>query len=162
MSTRQRSRPTAPLATGALTFLFTDIEGSTKLWETQPEAMRAALARHDALLRRCIEANEGRIFKTAGDAFCAAFPTAADAITAALAAQQTLRAEQRQQLGPILVTMALHTGAAEQRDGDYFGPPLNHVARLLAVAHGGQTLLSSNSPRNSSCCLTLRPRRYSA
>ena len=142
MSTRQSSRSKAPLATGALTFLFTDIEGSTKLWEIQPEAMRAALARHDALLRRCIEANEGRIFKTAGDAFCAAFAAAADAIRAALAAQQTLHAEQRPQLGPILVRMALHTGTAEQRDGDYFGPPLNHVARLLAVAHGGQTLLS--------------------
>jgi len=150
MSTRQRSRLTQPLATGTLTFLFTDIEGSTKLWEVQPEPMRAALVRHDALLRRCIEASEGRIFKTAGDAFCAAFATAADAVRAALAAQLALRAERWPQLAPILVRMALHTGAAEQRDGDYFGPALNHVARLLVAAHGGQTLLSQTT--HELCC----------
>jgi class 3 adenylate cyclase len=125
-----------------VTFLFTDIEGSTKLWEAQPETMRAALARHDALLRRCIETNQGKVFKTAGDAFCAVFATATDAVCAALAAQQALRAERWPEHAAIRARMALHTGAAELRDGDYFGPPLNHVARLLAIGHGGQALLS--------------------
>ena len=128
--------------TGTVTFLFTDIEGSTRLWEAQPETMRAALARHDALLRRCIETNQGHVFKTLGDAFCAVFATATDAVAAALAAQQVLHAERWPEDAAIRARMALHTGAAELRDGDYFGPPLNHVARLLAIGHGGQTLLS--------------------
>ncbi len=128
--------------TGTVTFLFTDIEGSTRLWEAQPETMRAALARHDALLRRCIETNQGHVFKTAGDAFCAVFATATDAVGAALAAQQGLHAERWPEHAAIRARMALHTGAAELREGDYFGPPLNHVARLLAMGHGGQTLLS--------------------
>jgi TolB-like protein/class 3 adenylate cyclase/Tfp pilus assembly protein PilF len=128
--------------TGTVTFLFTDIEGSTRLWQAQPETMRSALARHDALLRRCIDTNRGHVFKTAGDAFCAVFATATDAIGAALTAQQALQAERWPEHAAIRARMALHTGAAELRDGDYFGPPLNHVARLLAIGHGGQTLLS--------------------
>jgi TolB-like protein/Tfp pilus assembly protein PilF len=127
---------------GTVTFLFTDIEGSTRLWETQREAMAQALPRHDALLRQCIESRGGHIFKTAGDAFCAAFDTAASAVEAALAAQQTLGRERWPEAAVIRSRMALHTGAAEMRDGDYFGPPLNQVARILAVGHGGQTLLS--------------------
>jgi TolB-like protein/class 3 adenylate cyclase/Flp pilus assembly protein TadD len=125
-----------------VTFLFTDIEGSTRLWATQHDAMKASLARHDALLRQCIEARGGFVFKTGGDAFCAAFPTAGSALDAALAAQRALRAEPWPEQAVIRVRMALHTGAAELRGGDYFGPPLNHVARLLAAGHGGQTLLS--------------------
>src|SRR6266851_3724136 len=141
MSSKQRSRvPTPP--TGTVTFLFTDIEGSTRLWETQREAMTTALERHDALLRQCIESRGGHIFKTIGDAFCAAFATAESAVDAAFVAQRSLHAERWPEHAPIRVRMALHTGAAEMRDGDYFGPPLNHVARLLAVGHGGQTLLS--------------------
>ena len=134
------SVPTLP--SGTVTFLFTDIEGSTRLWETQREAMTAALARHDALLRQCIESHGGHIFKTAGDAFCAAFATAASAIEAALAAQRLLRTERWPEQAPIRARMALHTGAAEIRGGDYFGGPLNQVARLLAAAHGGQTIVS--------------------
>lgn len=139
-----RPRVVAPTRspTGTLTFLFTDIEGSTKLWEAQPETMRAALARHDALLRRCIEANQGQVFKTVGDAFCAVFAIATDAVGAALTAQQALHAERWPEHATIRSRIALHTGAAELRDGDYFGPPLNHVARLLAIGHGGQALLS--------------------
>src|SRR5215475_2416262 len=140
------SRPGArspPLPSGTVTFLFTDIEGSTQLWATQHEAMRTALARHDALLREAIEAHGGRVFKTVGDAFCAAFATAPGAIEAALGAQRALRAELWPQQAPIRTRIALHTGAAEFRDDDYFGPPLNHVARLLAVGHGGQTLVSA-------------------
>src|SRR5918998_3986272 len=81
------------LPTGTVTFLFTDIEGSTRRWEEQPAAMQAALARHDALLRGAIEAHAGYVFKTIGDAFCATFPSAAQALTAALDAQQALHAE---------------------------------------------------------------------
>src|SRR5262249_2461188 len=85
---------TTSLPTGTVTFLFTDIEGSTQLWEQHPDAMRLALAPHDACLTAAIESNHGQVFKTVGDAFCAAFATAADALDAALAAQQTLRALQ--------------------------------------------------------------------
>ena len=127
---------------GTLTFLFTDIEGSTRLWETHPEAMRLAVARHDQLLRQSIAARSGYVFKTGGDAFCAAFASAAEAIAAALSAQQAVHAERWPEGLEIRVRMALHTGAAELRDGDYFGPPLNYVARLLATGHGAQTLVS--------------------
>src|SRR5260221_250550 len=78
------------LPSGTVTFLFTDIEGSTRLWEEQPDTMRLALTRHDALLRAAIETNGGVVFKTIGDAFCAAFPTAHQAFEAALSAQQSL------------------------------------------------------------------------
>jgi len=128
--------------TGTVTFLFTDIEGSTRLWATQHDAMRASLARHDTLLRECIETHSGHIFKTGGDAFCAVFATATDAVGAALAAQQALHAERWSEHAAVRARMALHTGAAELRHGDYFGTPLSHVARLLAAAHGGQTLVS--------------------
>jgi predicted ATPase/class 3 adenylate cyclase len=127
---------------GTITFLLTDIEGSTRLWEEHPEAMRQALARHDALLRQAIEQNSGVVFKTVGDAFCAAFATAPDALAAAIAAQCALAAEPWQQRLALRVRMALHTGTAELRDNDYFGPSLNRVARLLAIGSGGQVLLS--------------------
>jgi class 3 adenylate cyclase len=129
----------APAPTGTVTFLFTDIEGSTRLWERNPEAMQAALIRHDALLREAIDAHGGYTFKTVGDAFCAAFASPLDAIRAAVDGQRALAREVPQ----IRVRMAIHSGAAELRGGDYFGPALNRVARLLAAGHGGQTLLSS-------------------
>ena len=141
MSSKPRSSPPT-LPSGTVTFLFTDIEGSTRLWATQHDAMRASLARHDALLREHIEAHGGHVFKTVGDAFCAAFATATSAVEAALAAQRSLRAERWPEQAAIRARVALHTGAAEIRDGDYFGPPLNQVARLLAAGHGGQTLVS--------------------
>jgi predicted ATPase/class 3 adenylate cyclase/Tfp pilus assembly protein PilF len=128
--------------TGTVTFLFTDIEGSTRMWERSPQAMQAALARHDELLRRAIEEHGGYVFKTVGDAFCCAFPTAPDALEAALDTQRLLLKERWGKSGPLRVRMALHMGAAEERDGDYFGPPVNRVARLLSAAHGGQVLLS--------------------
>ncbi len=130
------------LPTGTVTFLFTDIQGSTKLWEEHPEAMRLALARHDALLRKAVEDNEGVVFKTIGDAFCSAFATAPEALRAALTAQQQFYAEVWPQSLTLKLRMALHTGAAESRDNDYFGQPLNRVARLLSTGYGGQTLLS--------------------
>jgi predicted ATPase/class 3 adenylate cyclase len=128
--------------TGTVTFLFTDIEGSTKLWEDNAPAMQAALARHDGLLKWAIEEHGGYVFKTVGDAYCAAFPTAADALEAALEAQRRLLSSESEETGPFRVRMALHMGAAEERDGDYFGPPVNRVARLLSAAHRGQVLLS--------------------
>jgi predicted ATPase/class 3 adenylate cyclase len=128
--------------TGTLTFLFTDIEGSSRMWESSPQAMQAALARHDELLKQAIEEHGGYIFKTVGDAFCCAFLTAPDALEAALGAQRLLLKERWAESDPLNVRMALHIGAAEERDGDYFGPPLNRVARLLSAAHGGQVLLS--------------------
>ncbi len=137
------ARTATPLPTGTLTFLFTDIEGSTRLWQAAPVAMQAALARHDAIVRHGVETRGGHVFKAAGDAFCAAFATPWLALEAALAVQQALAIEPWPAQAPIRVRMALHTGAAEMRDGDYFGPPLNHVARLLSAGHGGQTLVSS-------------------
>jgi predicted ATPase/class 3 adenylate cyclase/Tfp pilus assembly protein PilF len=128
--------------TGTVTFLFTDIEGSTRMWERSPQAMQAALARHDEILRGATEQHGGYIFKTVGDAFCCAFPTAPDALEAALDGQWLLLKERWAESDPLRVRMALHMGAAEERDGDYFGPPVNRVARLLSAGHGGQVLLS--------------------
>jgi LuxR family maltose regulon positive regulatory protein len=130
------------LPTGTITFLFTDIEGSTQLWEQYPRAMLAALTRHDAILRQAVESQGGAMFKTVGDSVHAVFARASDALDAALAAQRALHAEPWVETGPLRVRMALHTGAAELRDGDYFGAALNRVARILALGHGGQTLLS--------------------
>ena len=129
------------LPTGTVTFLFTDIEGSTRLWETQHAAMQQALAHHDAIMRDAIEANDGYLVKTTGDGVHAAFAIAADAIAACLAAQRALKAHAWGELR-IKSRMALHSGTAEQRDGDYYGPALNRAARLMAAGHGGQILLS--------------------
>ena len=129
-----------------VTFLFTDIQGSTRLWEQHPEAMKLALARHDAILRHAIESHGGHVFKTVGDAFYAAFTSAPEAVSAALDAQRALHAEAQKAAagGPVIrVRMGLHSGAVEARDNDYFGPPLNRVARLMSAGHGGQTLLSA-------------------
>ena len=124
------------LPSGTVTFLFTDIEGSTKLWQDYPDAMRPALARHDVLLWEAMTQNDGFVFKTVGDAFYSAFATAPEAMRAALAAQVALAAEPWSAGTELRVRMALHTGSAEERDGDYYGPPLNRVARLLAAGHG--------------------------
>src|SRR5258708_2087875 len=106
------------LPSGTVTFLFTDIEGSTKLWEQQPLAMKGALSRHDELLHQAITSHDGYIFKTVGDAFCAAFANPVDALAAALDAQRGLRAPLSSL--QIKARMALHTGTSEERDGDYF------------------------------------------
>lgn len=125
------------------TFLFTDIEGSTTLWERFPERMRSALARHDSILRDVIERHGGSVFKTVGDSFCSVFATAGDAVAAAAAAQRAILDEAWKEIDePIRVRMAIHSGSAESRDGDFFGQTLNRVARMLAAAHGGQIVLS--------------------
>jgi TolB-like protein/class 3 adenylate cyclase/Flp pilus assembly protein TadD len=132
----------APPPTGTLTFLFTDIEGSTRLWESNPDGMRVALARHDVLLRRAVGARSGQIFKTGGDAFYAVFDDVANALAAALDGQRALVEEPWPDGARIMVRMALNSGLAERREGDYFGPTLNRVARVLAAGHGGQILLT--------------------
>jgi predicted ATPase/class 3 adenylate cyclase len=129
------------LPTGTVTFLFTDIEGSTQLWEKYPGAMKDALAAHDSILRAAIESNGGQVIKTTGDGIHGVFEKAIDAVHATLAAQRAFK-------GPICdmhikVRMGLHTGEAELRASDYYGQALNRAARILSVGHGGQVLLSS-------------------
>ena len=126
----------------ALTFLFTDIERSSELWETHPQAMGRALAQHDSLLTGIFQEHGGTVFKTVGDAFCVAFAHAQEAVSAAFATQKGLAEAAWEETGPLRVRIAVHSGVAELRDGDYFGPTLNRVARVLSVGHGGQTLLT--------------------
>ncbi len=133
------------LPTGTVTFLFSDIEGSTQRWERYREAMATALQRHDELMQDAIARRGGFTFKTIGDAFCSAFTLATDAIAAALAAQRALAVEDFSAVEGLRVRMAAHTGHAEARDGDYFGPAVNRVARLLAIGHGGQVLVSGTT-----------------
>ncbi len=128
---------------GTVTFLFTDIVDSSRLWEAQRDEMRVSLARHDALMRRCIEDYGGYVVKTTGDGFHAAFADVAGAIEAAIACQKAMHAEPWPSAAILRVRMALHTGAAELRDGDYYGPAVNRAARLAALGSGGQTLLSA-------------------
>jgi class 3 adenylate cyclase len=127
---------------GTVTLLFTDVEGSTQLWDTERDLMGAALRRHDEILRETLEEVGGYVFKTVGDSFCAAFSAARAGLDAALTAQRTLAAQAWPTSRPLLVRMGLHAGVCEERDGDYFGPAVNRVARLLAVAKGGQVLVS--------------------
>ena len=119
---------TSNLPGGTVTFLFTDIEGSTQLWETHPEAMKAALARHDDLLRSVVEANHGQVIRTTGDGLHAVFASASEAVAAVVTAQRALHAEAWLETGPVRVRMGLHTGEAELRADDYFGTALNRAA----------------------------------
>lgn len=120
------------------TFLFTDVEGSTRMWEQDASIMSSVLARHDAILHEAVKNCGGEVFKTIGDAFCAVFTVPTAALSAAIAAQKRLRMENL----PLRVRMSLNTGWAEERDDDYFGPTLNRTARILSAAHGTQILLS--------------------
>ena len=133
-------KPQAPL--GTVTFLFTDIEGSTVRWEQHPQAMKVAQSLHDNILRDAIETNGGYIFQTIGDAVCAAFPTAPQAVVAASFAQRALYRQDWGEVGTLRVRMALHTGDAGSTDGTYSGPAFDRTARLLPIGHGGQTLLT--------------------
>ncbi len=132
----------APVPTGMVAFLFSDIEGSTLRWDAYGEAMREALRRHDEILRVEIASRRGYVFKTIGDAFCAAFWTAGEALDAAVGAQRRIAAEGFEGVGGLRVRMAIAAGEADERDGDYFGTAVNRVARLLGATHGGQVLLS--------------------
>jgi hypothetical protein len=124
------------LPTGTVTFLFTDIEASTPRWETDAAAMGADLAVHDEVLRAAIAGHRGFVFKHTGDGVCAAFWSASEAVAAAVEAQRELR---------LPVRVGIATGAAELRGGDYFGPPLNRVARVMAAGHGGQILVAAST-----------------
>lgn len=136
------------LPSGTVTFLFTDIEGSTRLWQLFPDAMGAALSRHHALLTASIERHGGYLFQVIGDGCCAAFAVASDGLAAALEAQRTLRTERWDGVDCLSVRMALHTGAAKVREGEFksgeyvSGITLSRVSRILSAGHGGQVLLS--------------------
>ncbi|HEY4433147.1 MAG TPA: adenylate/guanylate cyclase domain-containing protein [Candidatus Cybelea sp.] len=133
------------LPTGTVAFLFSDIEGSTRRWDAYGDAMRDALRRHDEILRMEIERRRGYVFKTIGDAFCAAFWNVEDALTAAVAAQRRLAGQDFAAVENVLVRMAINDGEADERSGDYFGSAVNRTARLLSAGHGGQVLLSGHS-----------------
>jgi predicted ATPase/class 3 adenylate cyclase len=140
---RERIKPSHPI-THLATFLFTDIEGSTKLWETAPEKMKLAIQRHHAILQGAVISKGGTVFQIVGDAFCAAFPTVLSAVSAAITAQQELHREQWDLPFPIRVRMGIHTGEAERTSNTEYAsnPTLNRVARISSAAHGGQILLS--------------------
>ena len=127
---------TAVAPSGVVTFLFTDVEGSTRRWEADANAMRVALAAHDEVLRYAIEAHGGFLFKHTGDGVCAAFASPTGAVDAAVAAQRALE---------LPVRMGIATGEAELREGDYFGAVLNRAARVMAAGHGGQILLADST-----------------
>ena len=136
------SAPGVALPDAPLTFLFTDVEGSTRLWERNPEQMRSALARHDVILRAAIAASDGDVVKSTGDGLMAVFAVPIAAVTAGIAAQRALRDEPWPTGCAIRVRMGIHTGEAESRGGDFFGPAVNRTARIMAAGHGGQVLLS--------------------
>src|SRR5215208_1832404 len=127
---------------GTVAFLFTDIEESTRLWETHQETTRAAVDRHFTILRAAVTAENGVLFKTIGDAVQAAFETVPDAVAAAVAAQLALRREDWGDLGSLRVRMAIHAGEATPQDGDYLAPALNRLARVLGAGDGEQILLT--------------------
>src|SRR3954453_10108463 len=135
----------AELPTGTVTFLFTDIEGSTALGEQYPEAMRRALIRHDLLVEQVVAEHSGHVVRPRGegDSRFAVFARATDAVAAAAALQQALHSEPWPTPLPLRVRLALHTGEADLREGDYYGSAVNRCARLRAVAHGGQALVSN-------------------
>lgn len=134
-----------PPPTGTLTFLFTDIEGSTRRWEAEPLTMERCLEAHDRIVRAAISSHDGFVFGTAGDGFAAAFARAGDAVAAATDAQLRLGGEPWTGGEPIRVRMGMHTGEAAERGGDYFGSAVNLAARLMGAGHGGQVLVSETT-----------------
>src|SRR5262245_34056750 len=131
------------LPSGTVTFLFTDIEGSTRLFQQHPEAMKLAMVRHGALLEGAIARYRGQVFHVVGDGFCSVFEHAPDALAAALEAQRAIYRESWGELGTLRVRMGLHAGTAEARGGDYVASlTLARAQRVAAAGHGGQTLLS--------------------
>lgn len=133
--------------TGTVTFLFTDIQGSTALWERHPEQMRQAVRRHDEVVRCVVEERGGYVFTTAGDSFASCFDAAVDAAEAAVGIQRACRDEPWPEVAVIAVRCGLHTGVADERDGDYFGQAPNRAARIMAAANAGQILCSTVTAR---------------
>jgi class 3 adenylate cyclase len=131
---------------GTLTFLFTDLEGSTHLWEQYPDHMKAAMARHDALMRNSVEDNKGIVVKTTGDGLHAVFDSAIKGIEAALQAQQMVAAESwPADISLLRIRIGLHTGESQLREGDYYGTAVNRAARIMSIGYGGQVLLSGTN-----------------
>ncbi|MFQ5967098.1 MAG: adenylate/guanylate cyclase domain-containing protein [Acidimicrobiia bacterium] len=130
------------LPSGTVTFLFTDIEGSTRLWEQHSEPMTTAVARHDEIISSIIPEHSGHVIKQLGDGFHAVFAAAGDAVAATVEAQLRLSSEDWDLPEPLAVRMGLHSGEAQERGGDYYGSSVNRAARLMATAHGGQIVLS--------------------
>ena len=157
MTFRTRQPPTAPadavsvelkdLPAGEVTFLFSDIEGSTRAWEQHPGAMPAALARHQSVVRSAVAACGGTVVKDTGDGLFAVFRSAHAAVLAAVEAQRGLRAVAWTETGALRARMGLHTAGAEPEHGDYHGVPVNRCARIMGVAHGGQVLVSDAAYR---------------
>ena len=145
MTSEQAVRPAVARPSGTVTFLFTDIEGSTRMWEEASNAMRDALAHHDSILRNAVAAHQGVIFSTGGDGVAAAFAGAANGVMAALDAQRALQAHDWPEHAELRVRMGLHSGEAHERDGDYFGPPVNRASRVMALACGGQVVMTSTT-----------------
>ncbi len=135
--------PSAPAIVRTLAFLFTDVEGSTRLWDRYPEAMRSALAQHDRLLADAVASSHGRVIKTTGDGLMAVFETARDGVAACVAAQVSLAAAVWGETGPLRVRMGVHVGDGSGDGLDYHGPAVNRAARVMAAGHGGQILLSA-------------------
>ena len=135
------------LPSGTVTFLFTDIENSTSLWEKYPETMKSALAKHDSILKEVVESNNGQIIKTTGDGIHAVFSTAMDAVNASLEVQRTFQTSEVWETPEVSlrIRMGLHTGEAELRDDDYYGQALNRAARIMSIGHGGQILISETT-----------------
>jgi predicted ATPase/class 3 adenylate cyclase len=133
----------AEVASQTLTFLFTDLEASSQLWEEHRHSMQVALERHDAILRNAVESANGRVVKTTGDGLMAVFASPADGVNACVKAQLELASHAWGETGPLRVRMGLHAGEAATREGDYFGPTLNRAARIMSAGHGGQVLLSA-------------------
>ena len=142
MPTAMTNAPADPL-----TFFFADLESSTRLWERFPDAMKGAMERHDEILREAVNGGGGRVVKVTGDGLMAVFPSPPAAVAAALGAQRELQREAWGETGPLRVRMGIHVGVAQQRGADFFGPPVNRTARLMAAAHGGQVLLSADAAR---------------
>ena len=143
LRTHATDRSAALVGVAPPTFLFTDVEGSTRLWEQYPEAMRSALARHEVILRAAISEMNGDVVKTTGDGLMAVFAAPPDAVSAAISAQRTLLAEAWPASCAIRVRIGIHTGEAETRGGDYFGPTVNRAARVMSAGHGSQILVSA-------------------
>src|SRR6476660_5810777 len=140
-------RDEAPVGTGTLAFLFTDIAGSTRLWERQPAAMADALARHDTILNDAIGSAAGTVVKTTGDGMMAVFATAADAVDASIGAQRALTNASWGETGPLRVRMGINAGDAERRGVSYLGRTINRPARLMALGHGGKVCCPLPAPR---------------
>ncbi len=133
------------LPSGTVTFVFTDIEGSTRRWELDPDAMQTDLQKHDSLLIETFAAHDGIVFKHTGDGMCAVFASASAAVGAAAAVQQAIATTDWSPMPDLNVRVGVHSGEAENRNGDYYGPALNRVARIMDAGHGGQILLSAST-----------------